>query len=83
MSLAFEILGIGSPAPNDDINRTFDVLPVDCMALIKEYATDRRAPRPVALLVKRSKVRFAIFPVPDSNPPLAPMGPNNLSCFFF
>ena len=59
MSLAFEILGIG--APNDAINRTFDVLPVDCMALIKEYVPlDRRAPHPVAVLVQRSRARFVL-----------------------
>ena len=34
-----------------------DVLPEDCMALIKEYATDKH---PVALLVKRFKARFVL-----------------------
>ena len=37
-----------------------DVLPVDCMALIKEYATDKRAAHPVALLVKRFRGRFVL-----------------------
>jgi len=35
-----------------------DALPADCMALIKEYATDKRAPHPVALLVKRFKATW-------------------------
>ena len=37
-----------------------DALPADCMALIQEYAADKRAPHPVALLVKRFKARFVL-----------------------
>ena len=57
-------------------------LPLECQASIQEYAADKRAPHPVALLVKRVAFRWrespwgrlTILEIDNLNPDLCPIG---------